>query len=253
MHGPTEFMDVARFDLAAKVRSAAFVACISDYARSQLMALVEPEHWAKLHIVHMGVDITLFPSAGVERAARPAGPLHVLFVGRLVPEKGVPILTDAVEHLVRRGFAVEVTVVGDSPDRVRLEDQVAARGLADVMRFVGAVGQDELPSWYAWADVFCLPSFAEGVPVVLMEAMATELPVVTTTIAGIPELVNEHNGLLVSPGRGDLVADALALLADPDLRARLGAVGRRTVLTDFDATTAAARLLPLFAAVTVPG
>ena len=249
MHGPTEFMEVTRFDLAAKVRSASFVACISDYARSQLMTLVEPIHWPKLHIVHMGVEVAAFPSAAAARAARADGPLRVLFVGRLVPEKGVPILLDAVAELVRRDLAIAVTVIGDSPARASLEAEVKARGLSDVVRFEGAVGPDDLRGWYEWADVFCLPSFAEGVPVVLMEAMATELPVVTTTIAGIPELVKDDvNGLLVPPGRSELIADAIARLTSPALRVRLGAAGRQSVLTDFDASTAAAHLLPLFAA-----
>ena len=236
MHGPTEFMDVTRFDLAAKVRSAAFVACISDFARSQLMTLVEREHWDKLHIVHMGVDVSRFPALADVRRARPAGPLRVLFVGRLVPEKGVPVLMEAVELLTQRGVAVDVTVVGDSPLRSQLQARAAERGLGERLRFVGAVGQDDILGHYEWADVFCLPSFAEGIPVVLMEAMATQLPVVTTTIAGIPELVRDgETGVLVPPGRADRLADALeALASDPSLRDRLGRAGRDAVLAEFE-------------------
>jgi colanic acid/amylovoran biosynthesis glycosyltransferase len=246
MHGPTEFMDVTRFDLAAKVRSAAFVACISDYARSQLMTLVEPDHWPKLSVVHMGVDTRHFPSYADERAARPAGPVRVLFVGRLVPEKGVPVLLDAVEELARRGCAVQVRVAGDSPLRERLQDEASLR-FGDTVTFLGPVSPDDLPELYGWADVFCLPSFAEGVPVVLMEAMATGLPVVTTAIAGIPELVrNGDTGVLVPAGRADLVADAIqSLAADRERRRQLGAAGRALVLADYDAHSAAQHLLPL--------
>jgi glycosyltransferase involved in cell wall biosynthesis len=249
MHGPTEFMEVGRFDLAAKVRAAAFVACISDFARSQLMALVEPDQWPKLAVVHMGVDLTLFGPAAGERAARPDGPVRVLFVGRLVPEKGVPVLIDATQELVRRGCPVEVRVAGDSPLRDALAKVVADRGIGDVLTFLGPVSQDELPGLYAWADLFCLPSFAEGVPVVLMEAMATELPVVTTAIAGIPELVRDgRTGVLVPPGRADRVADAIeALGRDADRRRRLGESGRELVVAEYDAATAALALLPLFA------
>ena len=236
MHGPTEFSDVRGFDLAAKVRSAAFVACITDYARSQLMALVEPEHWPRLHVVRMGVDLDSYPPSSKQRAARGAGPLRVLFVGRLVPEKGPSVLLDAVDLLRARGRDVELRLVGEG----ELATELARRTV-----LTGPVPQDALPEQYAWADVFCLPSFAEGLPVVLMEAMATELPVVTTRITGIPELVVDRvNGRLVAPGRADLLADALASLADdPDLRARLGGDGRRAVLAQHAvaATSAALR------------
>ena len=243
MHGPTEFSDVRGFDLAAKVRSAAFVACITDYARSQLMALVEPEHWDRLHVVRMGVDLGRYPASSAARAARAAGPLRVLFVGRLVPEKGPSVLLDAVDLLRAQGREVELRLVGEG----ELEGALGGR-----TELVGPVSQDALPEQYRWADVFCLPSFAEGLPVVLMEAMATELPVVTTRITGIPELVVDGvNGRLVAPGRADLLAEALAWLADdPSLRASLGQDGRRAVLAQHDAAATAAALRGLLEAAT---
>jgi colanic acid/amylovoran biosynthesis glycosyltransferase len=198
MHGPSEFDDVTRYAVAEKVRRASFVACIGDFCRSQLMKLVEPSQWEKLRVVHCGVDPRAFTPA--ERNGRPG--LHVLCVGRLVPDKGQSILLDALAELRSRGVGVTATIVGDGPDRAALEAQ--ARGL-DV-EFTGAVGQDRIRELYAAADVFCLPSFAEGVPVVLMEAMASGLPVVTTRVMGIPELVDE---VLVPPGRSDALADAL--------------------------------------------
>jgi colanic acid/amylovoran biosynthesis glycosyltransferase len=246
MHGPTEFGDASRFDLPAKTESAAFVACISDFCRSQLMSLVDPAHWSKLHVVHMGVDVP--KGVDVQPPKRPAGSaLRVLFVGRLVPEKGVPLLVSAMEQLVARGLDVEAVVVGEGPLRV-LENGLAERGLADVVRFVGAIGQDELPEWYAWADVFCLPSFAEGLPVVLMEALLQGLAVVTTPIAGIPELVvDDRTGVLVPPGRVAPLADAIAgLAADPQRRYRLGDAGRDAVVREFDAAANAAELGLLF-------
>ncbi|BEP13601.1 glycosyltransferase [Acidothermaceae bacterium B102] len=247
MHGPTEFGDASRFDLPAKTESAAFVACISDYCRSQLMSLVGPEHWSKLHVVHMGVDVAhAAPAEARDRAV--SSPVRVLFVGRLVPEKGVPLFVSAIEQLVARGLAVDAVVVGDGPMRGQLEGGLAERGLAGAVRFVGAVGQDELPEWYAWADIFCLPSFAEGLPVVLMEALLQGLAVVTTPIAGIPELVVDgRTGVLVPPGRVTPLADAIALLAaEPERRGRLGAAGRAAVERDFDASKSAATLGQLF-------
>lgn len=227
MHGPTEFSDVTGYDLAAKVRSASFVACITDYCRSQLMAIVDPSHWAKLGLVRMTVDADRFAVA--HRDTSTDRPLRVIFVGRLVPEKGPNILVEAVS-LLPTG-SVEVRVVGDGPLREALQQDVDARGLGDAVTLVGPLGQQDLPEQYAWADVFALPSFAEGLPVVIMEAMASGCVVVTTQIAGIPELVeNGVTGVLVPPGRADALAEALVDVgADPALRRRLALAGTERV------------------------
>jgi glycosyltransferase involved in cell wall biosynthesis len=239
MHGPTEFEAVERFDLAAKVRSAAAVACISDFTRSQLMRLVEPSEWAKLSVVRMSVDLDAYPArTSYERAGRP---FRVLSVGRLVPEKGAPVLLDALAELHRRGIEVRARLVGAGPLEGPLRAQVAALGLDRIVELVGAVGQDSLPDHYAWADAFCLPSFQEGLPVVLMEAMASGLPVVTTRIAGIPEMVVDgRHGRVVTPGRADHVAKALGELADsPDRCASFGQGGRRAVEAEFSTSLTA--------------
>jgi colanic acid/amylovoran biosynthesis glycosyltransferase len=246
LHGPTEFSNVEKADLAAKVRSAAFVACISDFCRSQVMAESEPIDWPKLHIVHMGVDVDRFQPKSV---ADPHDRLRVLFVGRLVAEKGVPLLLDAATMLRDRGVDFELEIVGAGPLEPALRLGISRRGLADVVSLSGPIGQDDLPARYAWADVFCLPSFAEGLPVVLMEAMMCELPVVTTAIAAIPELVHDgETGLLVSAGRPDLIADAIQRLAlDPALREKLGAAGRTAVLKEHDGMVNGAALAAIFA------
>jgi glycosyltransferase involved in cell wall biosynthesis len=246
MHGPTEFYDVGAHRLAAKARAAAFVVCISDFARSQLMALLDEDGWSKLHVVHCGID----PADYEGRAERPAGgPLRIVCVGRLVPEKGQAVLVDALARVRQAGHDVECTFVGEGRSRARLEDAVAARGVRDAVTFTGALDRDAVRERYLAADAFCLPSFAEGLPVVLMEAMAAGLPVVTTPIAGVPELVEDgRNGLLVAPGRADRLADALAALAaDPDLRQRLGAQARETVRRDFNLATIGPALRDLFA------
>ncbi len=238
MHGPTEFEAVERFDLAAKVADADAVACISDFTRSQLMRLSAPADWPKLDVVHMSVDTDRFvpPAAG-----RSEGPLRILDVGRLVPEKGAPVLLDAVDLLTQRGIDVELRLVGGGDLAAELTRIIAERGLDDRVTLVGSVGQDDIVEQYHWADVFCLPSFQEGLPVVLMEAMATELPVVTSTINGIPELVKDgSNGFLLPPGRADLLAEALASLAsDPELRRRLGNQARTDVIEGFSLATCA--------------
>ncbi len=245
MHGPTEFEDVAAHDLASKVRSASFVACISDYCRDQLKALVECEHWPKLHIVRMSVDRERYPSMVERRGRREHGPLRVLFVGRLVPEKAPDVLLSALAQLP--AGTVKARIVGAGPLRDALAAQIDDLGIADRVTLVGPLGQDELPAEYAWADVFCLPSYAEGLPVVLMEAMATGLPVVTTSIAAIPELVVDGvSGAVVPPGRPERVAAALSrLAADPALRIRQGRAALSAVRTAHDPAANAAALLTL--------
>ncbi|MFC5381883.1 glycosyltransferase family 4 protein [Aquipuribacter nitratireducens] len=232
MHGPTELEDPVGFDVAAKVRSADFVACISDFCRSQLMRWTTPQEWDRLYLVRMSVDAERYRPT--ERPDRdPAAPLRVLFVGRLVPEKGPSVLLDAVRRMPDVPLEVQVVGAGDLADD--LAAVVARHGLGDRVRLVGPLGQDELPARYGWADVLCLPSFAEGLPVVLMEAMATGLPVVTTPIAGVGELVEDGvSGLLCPPGRADLLAACLRRLAeDPALRRRLGARGQQRVRQEF--------------------
>jgi len=242
VHGPVEFYDVSENRLAEKIRRALFVIAISDFGRSQLMTLVSEELWSKLHVVHCGVDPEVFALP----AARPvrSGVASVLFVGRLVHLKGQSILLEALGELRDRGLEVRAVFIGDGPKRADLERRVHALGLDETVRFPGSVGQDEIRHHYAAADVFCLPSFAEGVPVVLMEAMAMGLPVVSTRIMGIPELV-EHgvNGLLVRPGRVDELADALErIVADPEQGARMGGAGREKVSVEYDLHRSAARL-----------
>jgi colanic acid/amylovoran biosynthesis glycosyltransferase len=249
MHGYTEFDEVKRYALAEKVRRAAFTACISDFCRSQLLKLVEPEHWDKLRVVRCGLDgdeVRALPA----RAASDAGdaPVRLLFVGRLVPEKGVLVLLRALATLRERGVRIETVLVGDGPYRHELESAARRLGVAEQLTFTGALTGARVVPLYRDADVFCLPSFAEGLPVVLMEAMANELPVVTSRIAGIAELVDdEANGLLLPPGRDDVITDALErLAADPQLRTRWGRAGRERVLRDFDVARSAELLESLF-------
>lgn len=248
VHGSKEFFDVARQRLARKVRAARFVVCVSDFTRSQLMALTDDAHWDKLHVVHCGIDPEQF--APPETARPIDGPLRLLTVGRLDNMKGVSILIDAVAELHRRGTAVELTVVGDGPKREDLERLAQRAGVGDHVTWTGSVGQDAIRARYYAADVFCLPSFAEGIPVVLMEAMSTEMPVVANNITGIPELV-EHgvSGILLRPGRTDLLVDALqALAADPSLRARMGEAGRERVRRDFESRSVGLALGQLLSA-----
>lgn len=230
VHGPAEFAQVEKVDLAAKVAGADGVAAITDFCRSQLMRLVDPDIWPSLSKVAMSVDEERYLPRSTPRED---GPLRLLYVGRLVPEKGGPVLLEALADLRRRGIETHTRIVGGGELHDLLARRIAELGLAGQVELTGPIGQDELPAQYRWADVFVLPSFAEGLPVVIMEAMATGLPVVTTRIAGIAELVADgQTGRVVSAGRADEFADAIAWLArDEELRARLGAAGREAVLS----------------------
>ena len=234
MHGPTEFDDPKRYDLAEKVRDAAFVACISTWCRAALLALV-PEVGPRLSIVRMTVDVERYPPLAEGRLNRSGNAVVVLFVGRLVPEKAPDLLIEAVAQLRSEGIAVRLRVVGSGPLAGQLAEKVERLGLSDAVEFCGPRGQDELPQLYGEADVFCLPSRSEGLPVVLMEAASSELPVLTTRITGIPELVvDDVTGLLVEPGDlAGLTAGLRRLVEDPFLRARLGRGARVRVLQEF--------------------
>ncbi len=149
--------------------------------------------------------------------------------GRLSAEKGFDALIRAVHQLRHDGLGVDLVVVGEGDERLRLESRIAELGLGDGVRLLGY--RSDLPDWYEAVDVFALSSLREGLPNVLLEAMALETPVVATRIAGVPRLVrHEENGLLVEPGSVEDLAGALGrVLRDADLRGRLARAGRRTV------------------------
>lgn len=246
LHGPVEFYDLTLFRLGEKIRRADLVVCISDFARSQACALVDEGDWPKIRVVHLGTDVRRF--APPPEQDRPQGPLRIVTVGRLVPVKAQALLIEAAAELQRRNVDVHVTIVGGGPRRQALERLAARLGVADRCSFTGALGHDNVLERYAEADLFCLPSFGEGIPVVLMEAMAMGLPVVTTRIAGIPELVEDgESGFLVTPGRTDQLVQAIERLAgDPGLRRRMGQAGRGKVTADFNLDDSARALERLF-------
>jgi glycosyltransferase involved in cell wall biosynthesis len=242
VHGSVEFYNVARHALASKLARARFAVAISDFGRSQLMTLAPSERWQHIHVVRCGVD----PRVYVPPPERPGSDRHVeiLFVGRLLHGKGLSLLFEAIAELRRRKLGVSASIVGDGPARGELQAVARRLGLSEHVRFLGAVGQDDLRQLYGGADIFCLPSFAEGIPVVAIEAMAMELPVVTTRIMGIPELVTDGTeGLLVPPGRVDPLTEALErLVRAPEERRQMGRAARRKVEREYDVARSAKRL-----------
>jgi colanic acid/amylovoran biosynthesis glycosyltransferase len=196
------------------------------------MKYCDPRHWDKMHVVRLGVDPQEFKP--VLRMG--ATSIQIVCVGRLVPAKGQHILLRAFNRLHAKGHAIRLTFVGDGPDLPSLKREVAEEGLEGSVAFRGALNHDETRRQLAEADIFALASFAEGVPVALMEAMAMAVPCVSTCVAGIPELIRDkQDGLLVPPSSVECLASAIeSLLVDSALRDRLGAAGRARVIDRYN-------------------
>jgi glycosyltransferase involved in cell wall biosynthesis len=242
IHGPDEFNDVAGFYLAEKVARARFLCAISRYALSQLMKASSPQHWNKLEVSPLGVDTGVFlPRARRDNPER----IELLCVGRLAPAKAQHILLAAIDRLVREGRrSLHLRLVGDGPERGALERVVKERGLEDNVTLEGACNQDRVLSFYRQTDIFVLASFAEGVPVVLMEAMAMEIPCVATWVTGVPELIRHGvDGSLIPPADEEQLAQAIALLVDDaELRRRLGTSARARVEEKYNLARNTSRL-----------
>lgn len=244
LHGPAELYEPEKWQLREKTARAAFVACISHFARSQAMYFSDPAHWDKLRIVHCGVNPERY-----DRSDPPARTgLHLVFVGRMTPIKGLRVLLGALARVRETHPDLTLTLVGDGEDRAHLE--ALARPMGDAVRFTGFLSQEDVAAAVAEADALVLPSFAEGLPVVLMEALAAGKPVIATQVAGVGELVeNGVSGHLVSAGDGDSLIRAIIALAEtpPEARAAMGSAGRAKVRAEFDAGIEAARIGALFA------
>ena len=246
VHGPDEFYDAPGQWLPEKIAAADFIVCIGAYARSQLMHLSPASQWHKFEICPLGVDSERYVPVRHPLTARP---FTILCVGRLTPAKGQRILIEACRKLHQSGRQLRLVLVGSGPDEAQLKAAVAANGLEQVVRFTGALNQAEVRAWYAGADAFALASFAEGIPVVLMEAMASAIPCVSTRITGIPELIRDgEDGLLVTPSDTDELAAALArLMDDAPLRHYLGRSGRARVQQKYNLARNVERLGGVFA------
>lgn len=246
VHGPDEFYDAPGLRLTEKIAGASFACCIGQFARSQLMNLSPPSDWPKFEIGPLGVDPQLF-------APRPFRPSPVTFellcVGRLVPAKGQYVLVAAVQRLVKSTPNLRLRLVGEGPDREGLGRAIAEANLGRHVVLEGSVRQDRIRDYYRQADIFVLASFAEGIPVALMEAMAMEMPCVSTFVAGIPELIRTNvDGILVPPSDDRELASAIKRLVDDSaLRRRLGIAARRRVMEKYDLDRNVKHLAGVFA------
>ena len=234
IHGSAEFEDPERFHLREKIELAIFVRAISNYGRNQLMKSSNSDGWRKLETLPLGIDPEGFMPAPKSLSSH--AEFEIISVGQLTLAKGHLILIDAIARLVKEGRGVRLRLIGEGPDRKVIERHIIKYGLTDAVYLEGALNQDQLKARYRDSDAFVLASLAEGVPVVLMEAMAMQIPCVATRIAGIPELIaHEVDGLLVEPSDASQLTAALAqLMDDPYLRDRIAKAGRRKILERYD-------------------
>jgi colanic acid/amylovoran biosynthesis glycosyltransferase len=206
VHGPDEFYDVEKNSIREKIEAAVFVRCIGYFCQSQLMRLSPVDQWSKFHIVRCGLHRGEF----VPRPPRTGPAQTILCVGRLCPSKGQAILVQAAAALKARGRDFQLLLLGGGEDLELIRGIVARDGLTDRVTVAGPVGHSRVKLELARTDLFVLPSFAEGIPVALMEAMAAGVPVVSTNITGIPELI-EHgvDGFLTPASHVDQLTDVL--------------------------------------------
>lgn len=241
LHGPEIFQSAQRWRLDAKIARAKFVACISEHGRQQAMQFSDEAHWHKLKVVRCGVNPSLYAAApAVERTGR-----DLLFVGRLEERKGVKFLLEAMAQLKARGSDVRLNIVGNGPQKEALQRQTAALSLEAVVTFAGTQDEAGVAEALRHADLLVVPSLSEGLPVVIMEALASGVPVVASDVDGIPELVRDgETGWLVPPADQQVLAESMEqLLVDPGLRQRMGAAGRQLVASEYDAHLNTSELL----------
>ena len=245
LHGISEFDYPAGVLLAAKLEKADFAACASYFVMAQAMRAVRPAIWPRLMVVRCGVDPADLPSSAV--TAGEATPLKLICVGRLSPEKGHAGLVAVVAQLIEQGHPLHLTLVGDGPESDSLRALVQRHSLSKHVTFLGRLGEGETLAHIASSDALVLASFMEGLPVVLVEAMALGVPVIASRVAGIPELVEDgKTGLLFTPGRWDDLRAAMErLLGDAALRHKMAINGRARVLEEFTFPAAADPLIPM--------
>ncbi len=245
IHGPSEFDIPLTLALDRKVGRAAFTVAVCEFGRSQLYRWTNPEDWDRIHIVHCGVGATFSngPGEPVPTVSR------LVFVGRLAEQKGPLVLIEAAALLARDGLEFELNLIGDGPLRSLMEGRIARHGLTDRVRISGWMTSDSIRRELLASRALVLPSFAEGLPVVLMEALALGRPAISTYVAGIPELVEPgSSGWLVPAGAVGPLAEAMrtALTLAPEDLDRMGQAGAHAVAERHDVRKEARRLVDLF-------
>jgi colanic acid/amylovoran biosynthesis glycosyltransferase len=234
LHGLCDFDYPAGPLLNQKIEACTFVACATQYGRAQAMRQSDPGLWHKLVITRCGVDLEQLPTVLPKDHSRSR--LRIICVGRLAPEKGQLGLVEAFHDACQRGLKANLVLVGDGPDRKAIERRVARYNLKDQVEILGRLPEERTLEEISRSDVLVLASFMEGLPVVLLEAMALSVPVIAPTIAGIPELViQKETGLLFTAGDWKQLADCMIeISASPDLRRHMASKGFHKVESSFE-------------------
>jgi glycosyltransferase involved in cell wall biosynthesis len=247
VHGPEEFDKPHFIGLAEKIRQCAFVVAISSFGRSQLYRTVGLEYWSKVVVVHCGIDVQFY-AGDVNRSFEPK---RLVCVGRLCEQKGQLLLVKAANLLTLRGIELQLVLAGDGEMRGELETLIQQYGLGSTVRITGWITGSQVRQELLAARALILPSFAEGLPVVIMEAMALKRPVISTYVAGIPELVLPSlHGWLIPAGDLDALADAMleCLEAPTSEIEHMGNAAHARVIERHDADSEAAKLASFFKA-----
>ena len=244
VHGPEEFDKPERLWLGEKIRRSAFVVAVSSFGRSQLFRWAAYADWPKVQVVHCGIDPGFH---AVPKRPSPAAP-RLVCVGRLCEQKGQMLLVRAVQAVVAKGIPIHLVLAGDGEMRGEIEALIKECALQDHISITGWINGDQVREEMLSARAMVLPSFAEGLPVVVMEAMALRRPVLTTYIAGIPELVRPgETGWLFPAGDVAELAKVLedCLAASPEQLETMGEAGYQRVLARHAVDTEAAKLARL--------
>lgn len=238
VHGPEEFDAPRALALGAKIAASDFTVAISSFGRSQLCRWADGADWDRIKVVHCGIEPARFDAP----APLADGPRRVVAIGRLVEQKGQLAL---VQALAKTQSGIHLTLIGDGEMRSQIEAAIATHGLQDRITLTGWVGEERIRDELARAHALVMPSFAEGLPMVVMEAMAAARPVIATYIAGTPELVQQDvTGWLVPAGDTDALTQAMDHLAQAPLAylQKMGTQGRARVLERHDVANEAAKL-----------
>lgn len=232
VHGPEEFDAPLALSLGCKIEEAAFVVAISSFGRSQLCRWVGPEHWDKIKVVHCGIE----PDRFAAPLPLPGGGPLLVAVGRLSAQKGFGLLIEALAIAAPALPGLQLTLVGDGELRPQIKGLIDKYGLAPRVTLTGWQDEPGVRTALEGAQALILPSFAEGLPMVLMEAMAQGRPVIATTIAGVPELVTRDAGWTVPAGDAMALASAIHALSQmpPDRLADMGRAARVRVFERHD-------------------
>ncbi len=243
VHGPDEFDKPQFLSLSEKIQHASFVVAISSYGRSQLYRWTAYDQWSKIKVVHCGLG-NEFHGDGLVSAEYSVSQ-RLVCIGRLCEQKGQLLLVEAAAQLVEEGMEFELVLAGDGPMRKELERLIARYGLEKIVKITGWVSNEQVRDELLAARVMVLPSFAEGLPVVIMEAMALSRPVISTYVAGIPELVQPGiNGWLVAAGDVPALVEVMkdALGRDVDDLKKMGLAARGRVFHRHNISTEVAKL-----------